>query len=308
VVGITSTGPVPSPSDAAGLSGTQIAQARRGAVYWCTGTQPRQIVTPHLHLRCQRCTSAHAKPNGRTGLTSLRSRQCTSKTGRRRPSPSMALRGSAQTNRHAAPPPAVPAPHARTYKAQRPELPHTLRSRQCTSKSCRRRRSPSNPPNLSAKQQVRRSAPQAWTGLTFSFSCLLCFPCQLERLTQQAWSRQGRTKCQRAPWRGRRRAGELLAGTDRNLEKKISTAVIRNMAKIRVRRSRPTSRGSTCSHIRAPNSKTDGQAGLGRLDGVDPRDSAGQADVPLDALRSVVLTAANDVSPDAPMHHTPDAD
>ena len=128
----------------------------------------------------------------------------------------MALRGSAQTNRHAAPPPAVPAPHARTYKAQRPELPHTLRSRQCTSKSCRRRRSPSNPPNLSAKQQVRRSAPQAWTGLTFSFSCLLCFPCQLERLTQQAWSRQGRTKCQRAPWRGRRRAGELLAGTDLN--------------------------------------------------------------------------------------------
>ena len=121
-------------------------------------------------------------------------------------------------------------------------------------------------------------------------------------------SRRGRTMRQWAPWRGRRRAGELLAGTDRNLEKKISTAVIRNMAKIRVRRSRPTSRGSTCSHIRAPNSKTDGQAGLGRLDGVDPRDSAGQADVPLDALRSVVLTAANDVSPDAPMHHTPDAD
>jgi hypothetical protein len=50
-----------------------------------------------------------------------------------------------------------------------------------------------------------------------------------------------------------------------------------------LRRGRPTSRGSTCSHIRATNSKTDGQAGLGRLDGVDPRDSAGQADVPVDS-------------------------
>ena len=78
--------------------------------------------------------------NGRTGLTSLRSRQCTSKTGSRRPSPSMTLGGSAQTNRHATPPPAVPALHVSTYRAQRPELPHTLRSRQCTSKSGRRHR------------------------------------------------------------------------------------------------------------------------------------------------------------------------
>ncbi len=30
--GITYTGPVPSPSDAAGLSGTQVAEARRGAI------------------------------------------------------------------------------------------------------------------------------------------------------------------------------------------------------------------------------------------------------------------------------------
>ena len=91
-------------------------------------------------------------------------------------------------------------------------------------------------------------------------------------------------------------------------EKKVCAAVIAHMAQVRVRRSRATRRGSTRSHIGASNSQTDGKAGLGRLDGVDPRDSAGQADVPLDALRSVVLTAANDVSPDAPMHHTPDAD
>ena len=71
-------------------------------------------------------------------------------------------------------------------------------------------------------------------------------------------------------------------------EKKISTAVITHMAKNRVRRCRATRRGSTCGHIRAPNSKTDGHLGLGRLAGVDPRDSAGQADVPPDDLRSNV--------------------
>ena len=126
-----STGPVPSPSDAAGLSGTQIAQARRGADIlgnrdsaqtdrdgiirssrrtstcgagaarpqtqsptagpaslrsgpgsarrspvaagrrhqWRSGAQPRQIVTPYLHLRCRRRTRAHAKPNAWSCLT-----------------------------------------------------------------------------------------------------------------------------------------------------------------------------------------------------------------------------------------------
>ena len=66
---LTSTGPVPSPSDAAGLSGTRIAQARRGADI-------------------------------------------------------LGNRDSAQTDRHAAPPPAVPALHVRTCKAQRPDRPH----------------------------------------------------------------------------------------------------------------------------------------------------------------------------------------
>ena len=65
----SSTGPVPSPSDAAGLSGTQIAQARRGADI-------------------------------------------------------LGNRDSAQTDRHAAPPPAVPAPHVRKRKAQLPDRPH----------------------------------------------------------------------------------------------------------------------------------------------------------------------------------------
>ena len=124
MVGITSTGPVPSPSDAAGLSGTQIVQARRGREYigvqglspdkghaaptcgagaarphiqtptagpaslrsgpgsarrspvaagrrhqWRSGAQPRQIVTPYLHLRCRRRTRAHAKPNAWSCLT-----------------------------------------------------------------------------------------------------------------------------------------------------------------------------------------------------------------------------------------------
>jgi hypothetical protein len=36
---------------------------------WRSGAQPRQIVTPHLHLRCRRCTSAHTKPNGRSCLS-----------------------------------------------------------------------------------------------------------------------------------------------------------------------------------------------------------------------------------------------
>jgi hypothetical protein len=64
-----STGPVPSPSDAAGLSDTQIVQARRGADI-------------------------------------------------------LVNRDSAQTDRHAAPPPAVPALHVRTCNAQRPDRPH----------------------------------------------------------------------------------------------------------------------------------------------------------------------------------------
>jgi hypothetical protein len=74
-------------------------------------------------------------------------------------------------------------------------------------------------------------------------------------------------------WRGRRRAGEQKRPAQiRIAEKKISTAVITHMAKNRVRRCRAMRRGSTCGHIRAPNSKTDGQVGLGRLAGVDPRD------------------------------------
>ena len=77
----------------------------------------------------------------------------------------MALGDSAQTNGHAAPPPAVPVLHDRTCKAKRP-VPHTvatLRSRQCTSKSGRRRPSPSKPPNLSLRAGgwVLKTSPDA---------------------------------------------------------------------------------------------------------------------------------------------------
>ena len=62
-------------------------------------------------------------------------------------------------------------------------------------------------------------------------------------------------------------------------------------------------RGSTRSNIGAPNSKTDGQTGVGWLDGVDTGDSAMvPAAVPLDDVwrhlhdgcqRSAALTHAN---------------
>jgi hypothetical protein len=56
-----STGPVPSPSDAAGLSGTRIAQARRGAVIMEYRLAAQNSDTPQLHLRRRRCTSTHRK-------------------------------------------------------------------------------------------------------------------------------------------------------------------------------------------------------------------------------------------------------
>jgi hypothetical protein len=69
-------------------------------------------------------------------------------------------------------------------------------------------------------------------------------------------------------------------------EKEVSAAVVAHVANIRVRRGRATRRGSTRSNIRAPNSKTDGQTGVGWLDGVDTGDSAMvPAAVPLDDVR-----------------------
>jgi hypothetical protein len=57
---------------------------------------------------------------------------------------------------------------------------------------------------------------------------------------------------------GAERASKKKPAQIRIAEKKISTAVITHMAKNRVRRCRAMRRGSTCGHIRAPNSKTDG--------------------------------------------------
>ena len=69
-------------------------------------------------------------------------------------------------------------------------------------------------------------------------------------------------------------------------QKEICAAVITHMAQVRVRRSRAARRGSTCSYIRAPNGKTDGQAGVRWLDGVDAGDAAVlPAAVPLDDFR-----------------------
>jgi hypothetical protein len=86
-----SIGPVPSPyrDDAAGLSGTLIAQASRGAIkLWRPGSQPSQNATPHPHLRCRRRTSAHTVQGPVAGPASQRTgpgspRRCPAAAGRR---------------------------------------------------------------------------------------------------------------------------------------------------------------------------------------------------------------------------------
>ena len=86
---------VPSPSDAAGLSGTRIAQARRGAVIMENRLAAQSSDAPQLHLRCRRCTSTHTKaPVGpgsqRSGPGSPRRRPAAA--GRLHRHPSISLR------------------------------------------------------------------------------------------------------------------------------------------------------------------------------------------------------------------------
>ena len=65
-----STGPVPSPSDAAGLSGTRIAQARRGAIIMENRLAAQNSVTPQLHLSAP---ALHVRTKAPVGPGSQRS-------------------------------------------------------------------------------------------------------------------------------------------------------------------------------------------------------------------------------------------
>ncbi len=128
-------------------------------MYWCTETQPRQIVTPHLHLRCRRCTSA-VTPHMQSPTAGPGSLRSGPGSARRRP----AAAGRRHQWRSGAQPRQIALPHLHLRCRRRTRAHTKPNARSCLTRSgpssarrspsCRRRRSPSNPPKLSTGGRV----------------------------------------------------------------------------------------------------------------------------------------------------------